>query len=128
MRSSELKMFFNKLISSSQMKNLIIHEVENYKISLRTKGKSVPIYLIEDEEIIITNVDVSLILNAYIDESFTDFDLYYIIDAMLLSSKMIFDNECIVDLIETFTDPEINGMFTKDKAKEVLMQFTLAPS
>ena len=50
----------------------------------------------------------------------SEYELSYLTDALLLSSRVYFSNEETKDLFELMTDPEINGDFTIERITELM--------
>jgi flagellar biosynthesis component FlhA len=122
MKLTTLQGFFNKIISADSFQDLIRTEVEHYKLLLSKTGSSVPVVLDEDTYLSIGGSEVSAICQAFIDEHISEYDVYYIVDALLLSNRITFASESLLDLLETLTDPQVNGKLTKSVASEVLLQ------
>ncbi|MFT3945347.1 MAG: hypothetical protein QM763_00120 [Agriterribacter sp.] len=85
----------------------INEEVNIYKKSLLKKGASATIYL--EEDLIKVKIDrksINTICNFFIEGKINNYQLNYMIEALLLSSHVYFANENIRSLLEDLTDPE----------------------
>ncbi|MFT4015448.1 MAG: hypothetical protein QM668_00680 [Agriterribacter sp.] len=85
----------------------INEEVNIYKKSLLKKGASATIYL--EEDLIKVKIDrksINTICNFFIEGKIDNYQLNYMIEALLLSSHVSFANEKIRSLLEDLTDPE----------------------
>ncbi|MEO6151204.1 MAG: hypothetical protein ABIP28_13630 [Mucilaginibacter sp.] len=120
MKVSLLKDFFDQAITNSQLNEIITPEISNYKLLLSKKGSSVPIILQEDIQLLVRKKDIAVLCEAYLNEEITKYELMYIIDALQLSDNISFENEELLDNASILTDPEVNGLLTKDMVYEVL--------
>ena len=104
----------------SEFEKLIEKEVDDYKFSLAKKGGSTPIILTEDIDLLVGKIEIATLSQAFINDELSEYQVYYIIDSLLLSDKISFESEGFKDLVETLTDPEVNGRLTKSTAQEIL--------
>ena len=95
-------------------------EVAGYKNQLSKKGASSEVLLEADINLHLTKAHISELCSHYLNDGLSEYELYYIIDALLLSENVSFENEKLLDLTETMTDPSVNGAVTKSVAREVL--------
>lgn len=101
-------------------KKSIDKEITDYKRQLSKKGASSEVLLEADIDLYLNKAHISELCSNYLDDRLSEYELYYIIDALLLSENVSFENERLLDLTETMTDPSVNGAVTKSVAKEVL--------
>lgn len=120
MKLSQIKEVFDKSVNPAVLKESISKEVENFEASSVKKGGSSPIILTADISLIVRKSGIANLCQAYIDSELSESEIYYIVDALLLSDQVEFENEELKNVSETLTDPAINGNLTKDIAIEVL--------
>ena len=85
----------------------INEEVNIYKNSFLKKGASATIYLEEDlVKIKIERKDINTICNFFIEGEIDNYQLNYMIEALLLSSHVSFVNENTRNILEDLADPE----------------------
>lgn len=120
MKISQIKQALNRQISMSEFKNLIEKEVDDYKFLLAKKDGSASIILTEDIDLLVGKSEIAVLSQAFINDKLSEYQVYYIIDALLLSDKVKFESEGFKDVVETLTDPEINGRLIKSTALEIL--------
>ncbi|WP_101728689.1 hypothetical protein [Emticicia sp. TH156] len=104
----------------SEFKKLIEKEVDDYKFSLAKKGGSAPIILSEDIDLLVGKSEITVLSQAFINDELSEYQVYYIMDALLLSDKIAFESEGFKDVVEILTDPIVNGRLTKSTALEIL--------
>jgi cellobiose-specific phosphotransferase system component IIB len=120
MKLSQIKEFFNEIITPFALKGSISNEMENVKASSAKKGGSTSIFLVEDISLIVEKSNIAILCQAYINSDLSEFEICYIVDALLLSSKVKFESEGLMELAETLTDPSVNGKLTKERVIEIL--------
>ena len=120
MKLSQIKEFFNRSITTAVLKESILNEVANFKASSIKGGGSASIILTEDIPLRVEKSDIANLCEAYIDSELSESEISYIMDALLLSDQVEFENEELKEVSETLTDPTVNGKLTKDTAMEVL--------
>jgi hypothetical protein len=120
MRLTDVNDFFKGKLALESFKTIIEKEVILYKQNLQKRGSSVPISLIEDSDLSLDSDIIYKLCKLYLSNEISDYELYYISDAMLLSSRVIFKNEKNRDILELLTDPEVNGPLTANRIKEIL--------
>lgn len=120
MKLNEIKMMLHNGASISEFKREIFHEVSAYKKGHLNKKDIIPINLIEDTELYFGKADLQLLCNYFLVDALTSWELAYIMDGILLSSRVIFENDVILSFSEELTDPEINGKVTKESINNIL--------
>jgi hypothetical protein len=121
MKISQIQQVLNEQIAISEFKKLIANEVDDYKRLSAKKGGSTPIILNEDVDLFIGKKEIAVLSQAFINDELSEYEVYYIMDALLLSSRVTFESEEFLDLVETLTDPPVNGRLTKIAANEILL-------
>ena len=120
MRITEITDFLKSVMPLSLFKNIIANEVIEYKHQLQKKGSSVSIHIIEDSDINLVAYNIVFLCQLFLNEEMSEYELSYLTDALLLSSRVYFSNEETKDLFELMTDPEINGDFTIERITELM--------
>jgi hypothetical protein len=120
MNLSDIQSFIDKKVSAKEFSLRFKKEAEEYHQALSKKCSSVSIDLVED-----TDVNVSLDALKYICKSFCEgvlssWEVYYLVDALLLSERVHFETEDLFDLFSGLTDPEVNGELTKEYARSLI--------
>lgn len=120
MRLSQLRSFLEQKMKLEDFKKGIYKEVTDYKSQLSKKGASSEVFLEADIDLYLTKAHISGLCSHYLDDELSEYELYYVVDALLLSENVFFENERLLDLTETMTDPSVNGALTKLVVREVL--------
>jgi hypothetical protein len=113
MKLSNIKSFFEGSLTAKNLKANILEEIEEYKLGSKTEAKNMPVYVTEDIELNIVEIELEFLCNAYLEDELEEIELNYLADALLLSNRVTFENESIADRTGYLTDPEINGHLTK---------------
>ncbi len=84
------------------------------------KGTSVPIYFDPGNmEIVVGAKEATKMCDGFLDGHFSEWDVNYICDALTLSEAISFSDETIREIIESMTDPEINGQINIEIVKNL---------
>jgi hypothetical protein len=75
-----------------------------------------------DDSLIFDKEGLVKLLGYFINGEISESEMYYIIDALLLSENFLIENEHLVDILTELTDPIINGPLTVDIAKDAINQ------
>ncbi|WP_019028988.1 hypothetical protein [Colwellia piezophila] len=97
---------------------------EDYEALTKVVGSSIDIIVIEDRKLQIGNYEITKLCTLFIEDKLSNSELSYIADAAQLCESISFSDECIEDVVAEFTDPEINGVFSKSRAQEIISNFT----
>ncbi|MEE1944584.1 hypothetical protein VRU48_05660 [Pedobacter sp. KR3-3] len=120
MKLSQLRSFLEQNLELENFKKSIDKEVTDYKKQLSKRGASSEVFLVADIDFYLTKVHISELCKQYLNDGLSEYELYYVIDALLLSENVFFENEKLLELTERMTDPSVNGTVTKSVVKEVL--------
>ena len=120
MKLSLLDALLKGKISSAEFKSTIAEEIRLYEAGTAKTGNSVPIQVNEDAEMVVTPQSVGVLCLLHVSDVLSISDLSYIADALLLSEKVMLSSEEFCGFISEMTDPEINGLFSKDRAFELI--------
>lgn len=124
MKLSSLSKLLNEYISPEVFLGEFITEFSDYENKLDIKGSSITIDVIEDEEIVISFADIKKLCELFIQDKLNKNHLCFIADALQLCDLVDFEEEGVFDYVAELTDPEINGVFTKQRAIEIVEKFT----
>ena len=115
--------FFNRRLSAVEFSSLIGEEVNKYKEGYKTKGSTIPVYLSGNSEAtVFTNDMVLTICDAFLNGTFSQWHVYYICDAILMSDSLLVKSEGLEEIVSSMTDPEINGELTDETVNEIKQQ------
>ncbi len=120
MKLSQLRSFLEKKLELENFKRSIDEEVTDYKKQFSKKGASSEVFLAADTDLYLTKVHLAELCNHYLNNGLSAYELYYLVDALLLSENVAFENEKLLELTETMTDPYVNGPVTKLVVRKVL--------
>ena len=124
MKLSSLSKLLNEYISPEVFLGEFITEFSDYENKLDIKGSSITLDVIEDEEIAISFADIKKLCELLIQDKLNKNHLCFIADALQLCDLVDFEEEGVFDYVAELTDPEINGVFTKQRAIEIVEKFT----
>ena len=79
-----------------------------------------PIYLTEDIDLSIGKKEFIVLCESFLNDELSELEINYVADALLLSNRVLFEDENISDYIGYLTDPEINGHLTKNDVNNIL--------
>lgn len=122
MKISSLKEYFENKISVSSFEDLIHNELQDYVRGNLERGRSIPVTVIEDIELSVTNEYILKLCNDYKEGKLKELEVNYIADATLLSESIKFKNEKLFELVELLTDPAINGNLIEEVIEELINQ------
>jgi hypothetical protein len=97
---------------------------EDYEALTKVVGSSIDIVVIEDCELQFGENEITKLCTLFIQDKLSNSELSYIADAAQLCESISFSNEDIADVVAEFTDPEINNVFSKSRAQDVISNFT----
>jgi hypothetical protein len=124
MKLSSLSNLLRKELSPEIFLSEFIPEFSDYENKLDIKGSSITLDVIEDEKIIISVSDIKKLCELFIENKLNNNHLCFIADALQLCDLVDFKEEEVSDYVDELTDPEINGVFTKERAIEIVEKFT----
>ncbi|MBA3673951.1 MAG: hypothetical protein H0W75_03185 [Chitinophagaceae bacterium] len=122
MNLTDINKFFKEEIPASVLKSIIAQEVQNYTLNLQKLGFSAEVYLIEDMDFYFGKSKLKKLCSVFLDSLLSVDEIAYIADAILLSNSVTFENEEIRDILETFTDPAIQGKLSQHYVISLLSQ------
>jgi len=89
------------------------------KSLLGKKGSVVPVRVQEDVDLLISAARIARLCDLYARGDLSIVALAYLADAAQLSERSTFSDESCIDFLAEFTDPEVNGIFTAARAREI---------
>jgi hypothetical protein len=124
MKLSRLASLLNRELPVAEFTADLSAEFAIYWRGLSEVGRSAPVQVTEDEDLIVTADSIKTLCELFIDEELGMEVLAYIADVMQLADRVDFDEDWIADAVAEFTDPEVNGVFTKERAAEIAVAYT----
>jgi len=124
MELSLLNHLFNGQVEIDFFKRMISNEVGVYKEQLKKKGSVVSIDIKDDCSLNFRADNLVQLCRYFIDEKLDVSELAYIADALCLSENVNYEKESLVDYLEEMTDPEVNGLFSKKLALQIIEKIT----
>jgi hypothetical protein len=119
MLTSSIKSLIVGSLDPEDFVNLISDELSQYQLGLQKAGGSTPIYVSVDTEIYIDKNAVKKLCQLFIFGALDQNTLAYIADAIELSDGIECANDFVRDIVFEMTDPEVNGLFTIQRAREI---------
>ena len=120
MTLSDLRSVLAGLTSFKDFRVKLFDEMKEYKSASHISGKSMPVYLIDNIDLLIGKNELKALCEAFLNDELSESEINYVADALLLSNRVSFVDEDISDRIGYLTDPEINGHLTKDIVRGIL--------
>lgn len=95
---------------------------------LEKRGSVVPVRVTEDVDIALSGRDVAKLCGHFIAGNLDAVELAYIADALQLSDRVSWENEDTAEYVAEFTDPEVNGPFTIERAQAIVREVSSTPN
>jgi hypothetical protein len=89
---------------------------------LEKRGSVIPVRVVEDRDIAVTTAGVSALCRHFIAGNLGPLELAYVADALQLADRVEWSDEVVSEYVAEFTDPEINGPFTVERAREIVRE------
>jgi hypothetical protein len=118
MKLSALHRLLENRLSVADFRQQVSRDMNEYLERAHIKGSVMPVPVDEDEDIAISGQHIRMLCGFFVGGQLTAEELAYIADAMELSERVQF-GEGISALVAEMTDPEVNGPFTVERAKEI---------
>jgi hypothetical protein len=119
MKLSTIAKLLNNEINITKFKKNINPEILDYVNLLKKKGNSTPILLKEDTYITIDIEKFNFLCNLFLTDQLDNYEILYLMDALSLSSYILFENEKIRESVEEFGFSE-NGNLSKESVKRYM--------
>jgi len=120
MKLSTIEKLITGELSPADFRMETAKELFQYENLVKKVGSVIPIYCEEDIEFEVSINEVRKLCEFFLNDQLNARELAYIADALQLSENTILKGETIADLVAELTDSEINGPFTKARAREIL--------
>lgn len=114
--------FLNGLLPPDRFAAEISDEIELFKKAFKKKGTSRPVYLFNKKnDYKISHKEIVTLCNAFLSGHISDWHLYYVCDALLLSEAV--KDEAIFESISSMTDPDVNGEIDKNLVLDIKKKY-----
>jgi hypothetical protein len=97
-------------------------DFEERRPFLVKRGSVMPVRVTEDIDLEVSGRGVAKLCNHFIAGQLDTVELAYVADALQLSERVTIADEDIVEYISEFTDPEVNGPFTLERAQAIVRE------
>ena len=84
------------------------------------RGSVIPVRVSDDCAVSVSRQGVATLCGHFIRGDLSALDLAYIADALQLAEEVSWEDEDVAEWVAEFTDPEINGVFTIDRATAIV--------
>jgi hypothetical protein len=121
MRLSRINGMLERQIGIDDFRAEIAPEISEYRRLLEKKSTSCPIYPDEDlHELLISPAHVIQVGNAFIENRIDKWELNYIADAIMLSSKVIFEDDRTEEAVLSLADLDYFSLIDRDYVAEII--------
>ncbi len=97
-------------------------DFEERRPLLAKRGSVVPVRVTEDADVAVSGREVAKLCNHFIAGQLDAVELAYVADALQLSDRVTMADEEASEYVAEFTDPEVNGPFTIERAKAIVRE------
>jgi hypothetical protein len=118
MKLSVLEALLAKRLNPSVFRDQLALDMAEYLKNADQEGSVMPVRISEDRDIHVSGAHIRTLCELFATAQLSAEELAFIADVLQLSERVAFD-EGVADMIAEMTDPEINGPFTVDRAKEI---------
>ena len=95
-------------------------EFDEYSKLLKKIGSTISIKIKEDFEFVFGQQHLITISEFYLCNELSEIEINYLVDCILLSENIQIVDEKLHEMLETFTDSEINGVLTTDYVVQII--------
>jgi hypothetical protein len=120
MQLSQISQLLDSQLSAAEFRALNTSSFTEYRELTEKQGSAIPIRVEEDIDILVTLEHIIAACELRMNGDLSPEELAYLADVLQLSDRVTFLNEDIAEYIAEFTDPEINGLFTLERAREIV--------
>jgi hypothetical protein len=120
MKLTSLRRFLDAKMSAAEFLRELDPELSAYRHGLTERGRSVPVPVTEDRDIEISRTDVATLCRAFLAGDLDTTQLSLIADVIQMADRVSIEDRWVADAVAECTDPEIQGEFTQDRARQVL--------
>ncbi len=122
MKLNDIKTILKDQGDIKVFKEQISQEIVEYRTGLIKKADIIPIVLIEDAGLYLVKEDILLLCRWFLDNELSTWEIAYIVDGLLLSSRVVFESEMVLSSAEQLTDFQINGEVTNDTVNRIMRE------
>ena len=120
MKLSSLRRFLDARLSATDFLSELAPELLAYREALAMRGGSAPVPVDEDRDIEISRGDVGTLCRAFLARQLDATELSLIADVIQMAERVSLSDSWVANAVAECTDPEVQGEFTQDRAREVL--------
>ncbi len=115
MKTSDIYLFLTEknIDKIYELLNIFKKDFEKYQIQISKKGSSINFDILNDKTFVFTKFHLYNLCRLFINDIINELELNFIVD-LIVASVSSFENEELLEELESLTDPEINGHITKD--------------
>jgi hypothetical protein len=84
------------------------------------RGSVIPVRVSDDCAVSISRKDVATLCGHFVRGDLSAVDLACIADALQMAEDVSWEDEDVAEWVAEFTDPEINGVFTTERAAAIV--------
>lgn len=126
MNLSDISSFFADKLNVLQFKSIISPDVMNYEKALLKIGGSSPVYLTEDLAVLKVGIkDVKRLCENYLIGVLNEHEVNYIAEALLLSDKIVFENDLVEEALLALTDVDYFKNVSSQYIQSILKNISL---
>src|SRR5687767_6754425 len=119
MKLSRLAAFLEGRAVAAEFSEELYSELAEHRHGLRIRGGSAPVMVTEDADVFITPERIKRLCKSFLADEISPEMLAYTADVLQLADRVSWHEDWIADVVAEFTDPEVNGAFTKARAEEI---------
>ena len=120
MKLTSLSKLLRNKISCEDFVGEFRESIFDFEEAISKTGSAIDIVVEEDVHICIDRNDILVLCKLFMFDKIKTSELSYIADALQLCEAVDLDSEYVADIVVEFTDPEINGIFTKRRAEQII--------
>ena len=106
-------------MAASSFTASIAAEFATYMRALQEQGRSAPIVVDEDADVVVTLESINLLCVTFVAGQISAAELAFTADVMQFAERIKYATPGLSDIVAEFTDPEVNGEFTVSRAQEL---------
>jgi uncharacterized protein YjgD (DUF1641 family) len=119
MKISDIFNLLEGNLDSTQFTKKYKNEFRNFEVQRQKKGASISIIVDEDLSFDFNETHLAKICKLFLTDKLTEPQVNYITDCLTMSESVRF-KESLLEILETFTDPEVNRKLNKAEVKNIL--------
>ena len=116
MKATLLFKFLCEEIDIKQFKHKVDEEIVAFRVNLtHKKGSSLPISIEDDLVFTFKKEHLLKLCDHYLKDELDNVELEYVVDCITLREPDDYENEQLIYILDSMTDPKVNGEMTKEK-------------